>query len=119
MGNVSSGRISDLTGKLFLSNLAGDVDESPLYDLFSQFGLRSVTLHYDRHGHSLGTAVLCFHRREEAIQAMKECGGMSLVGFPMTIEFLSSRWDWGLGRSGVVGTGRNIRLNRRQFEVEE
>ena len=91
--------------KLLVSNLDFGVSEQDIHDLFSDFdNLRSVTLHCDNIGKSLGTAEVFFDRTSDAIKAMKEYNDMPLDGKKLMIEILVS--------DKMTGTSQLLRRQR-------
>lgn len=77
--------------KLFVSNLDVGVSECDLKLLFGDYGkLAKVALNYDRFGHSQGTAVIVFVRRNDALMAMAEYDGVPLDNLQMKIELATS-----------------------------
>ncbi|KAJ6636190.1 THO complex subunit 4-A [Pseudolycoriella hygida] len=77
--------------ELFVRNLHPDVSENDLFDLFSDVGeLQIVQMHYDRSQRFLGTAIISFKRKCDALESIKEFNGKSLDNKIMNIVLLES-----------------------------
>ncbi|KAG9293263.1 hypothetical protein G9A89_010634 [Geosiphon pyriformis] len=90
----SESRISDEIlkneTKIFVSNLAFNVTEGDLYELFSTMvgPVCEITLDYDQQGQFKGTATVTFVRRGEAFKAIERFRGMTLDGNELKIEII-------------------------------
>ncbi|WOL14887.1 THO complex subunit 4A-like isoform X1 [Canna indica] len=75
--------------KLIVSNLDYGVSDVDVEDIFSSVGdLKHCSINYDRTGRSMGSAVVMFLRRRDALAAMTKFNNVSLDGKPMNIEIV-------------------------------
>ncbi|KAL7677205.1 hypothetical protein ACOME3_003445 [Neoechinorhynchus agilis] len=71
---------------IIVSNLHHRVSEDDLRDLFSEFGvIGPVRMSTDSAGRSLGSAVITFEHRRDALQALAEYRGAVLDGRPLHV----------------------------------
>jgi len=93
--------------KIHVTNLFYNVSEDDLEEVFSDVGqLKSVHIHFDRSGRSLGTADVIFVKKEDAVAAVEEYNGAALDGQAMQISLVS----------GNTTTARN---NNDDAEMED
>ncbi|KAI0516304.1 hypothetical protein KFK09_008976 [Dendrobium nobile] len=99
--------------KLYISNLDYGVSNGDIKELFSEVGdLKRCTVHYDRNGHSSGSAEVIYVRRSDAIAAVKRYNNVQLDGKPMKIEIIGDNLGLRVApRVNVVG-GANGRGKR-------
>jgi len=99
-----------------LSNIPFNVSQEELDDLFAEFRLSRIALHYDFRGRSLGTAELHGPANEIA-RVAREFKGVEIDGRPLGIQVVgvgSSARSLSDGpRIRHVGGGRNDRVGRR------
>ncbi|KAJ3090207.1 hypothetical protein HK102_004413 [Quaeritorhiza haematococci] len=77
--------------KIAVSNLAYNVTQQDVFELFSQVGpVSSATLNYDANGRSKGSATVLFQRNGDALAAVREYHNRTLDGRPMKIEIIMS-----------------------------
>jgi len=108
-GNRAGGSIETGT-RLLITNLAFNVLNEDLKDLFEQVGdVKKVNVHFDKSGRSLGKATVVFSRRNDAVTALKKFNNVSLDDSPMKIELVGTNVGSGGGGGGgaVGGGGRN------------
>lgn len=85
---------------IYIGNLAGDVSEDDLYEVFKEFGqVESVKILKDRFsGESKGFGFLEMPSTDEAQMAIKEVNGMDLKGTAIKVNEAHPRPSGGLNR---------------------
>lgn len=77
--------------KLFVSNVEKQITQDELLQLFAGIGtVKSIELHFDKDGKSLGTALVNYASRANAELAFSEFSGRMLDGEELLIEFVGS-----------------------------
>jgi RNA recognition motif-containing protein len=97
---------------IYVGNLAGDVSEDDLHEVFKEFGqVESVKILKDRFsGESKGFGFLEMPSTDEAQVAIKEVNGMDLKGTAVKVDEAHPRPSGGLHRrSGPPHRGGNTR----------
>ncbi|XP_035437397.2 THO complex subunit 4-like [Spodoptera frugiperda] len=85
--------------KLYILNLDNKITDSDLKELFSEFdSFISAVVHYDESGRSLGTAVIAYQSRADALKAYDEYHGRALDGRTMFIA-ITETTNFDLGNS--------------------
>ncbi|KAH6564733.1 hypothetical protein BASA82_000877 [Batrachochytrium salamandrivorans] len=106
----SSRSVASYADKLVVSNLAFNVTESDVRELFSRIGpLRSAQLNYNSEGKSKGAATVVFSKHGDAARACTEYNNRTLDERPMKIELIVNpdAPALRLGPSNGGGLGRN------------
>ncbi|XP_046685045.1 THO complex subunit 4-like [Homalodisca vitripennis] len=102
--------------KQIVSNLDYGVSNSDMQKLFSESGpLHSATVNYDKSGRSMGSAYVVFHRKADAVKAMKQYNRVPLDGRPMQIEITTSDVAVMKGQANRVREGFARRPSARRF----
>ncbi|KRY79900.1 Intraflagellar transport protein 57 -like protein, partial [Trichinella pseudospiralis] len=103
--------------QLLVSNLNFNVTNDDVKELFQGMGaVRKAAVHYDERGRSMGLADVVYHRRVDAMRALKEFNNIKLDGRPMRIEMVKdksvgdsvnafSSWTNNAGRGNLRGSG--------------
>lgn len=74
---------------IHISNLDKSVTSDDLTDIFKPVGtIKSVNLHYDQNGASIGTATITFQRKPDAAKAVDEFDGAEVDGRVMNIKLV-------------------------------
>ena len=74
---------------IHISNLDKSVTSDDLSDIFKPIGtIKSVNLHYDQNGSSIGTATITFQRKPDASKAVDEFDGAEVDGRVMNIKLV-------------------------------
>jgi len=116
------------SSKLSISNLQSGVSDNDLKELFTEFGdIKSVAVHYNSTGTSLGTAHVEFKNTQDAHKAIKKYNGVQLDGKPMRIAMeggMAGRLSQNMtkrlgGRGGGRGRGRGGRRERPEPKTAE
>lgn len=98
-----------------LSNLPFSITQEDLNDLFAEFNLSRIALHYDFRGKSLGTAEL--HGASNVISRLAgEFKNIEIDGRPLGVQVVGGSSDGGIQsriRRPSSGRGGNSRPNRQ------
>jgi len=107
-GNVH--KASNSNSIIRLSNLPFDVTQQELNELFAEFRLPRITLHYDYRGKSLGTAEL-YGPSNVIARIAHEFGQVKIDNRPLGIELIGSNQATATGiksRIRRVSSGQNV-----------
>ncbi|KAJ7964479.1 THO complex subunit 4D [Quillaja saponaria] len=81
----------EVGSKLYVSNLDYGVTNEDIRELFAEIGdLKRYAVHYDKNGHSSGSAEVVYTRRSDAFAALKKYNNVLLDGRPMKIEIVGA-----------------------------
>ncbi|OAJ42365.1 hypothetical protein BDEG_25820 [Batrachochytrium dendrobatidis JEL423] len=96
--------------KLVVSNLAFNVTEADVRELFSRIGpLRSAQLNYNSEGKSKGSATVIFNKHGDASKAFAEYNNRTLDERPMKIELIVNPGAPALRLGPATGTANSHR----------
>ncbi|KAH7085959.1 hypothetical protein BKA63DRAFT_30012 [Paraphoma chrysanthemicola] len=91
---VSGSAIPETTGKILVSGLPHDIDQTQLQDYFTTaVGVgrpKKVLLQYGPTGRSLGSATIIFNKHEQAVKATAALNGVKIDNRPVRVEMLVS-----------------------------
>ncbi|KRY42717.1 Intraflagellar transport protein 57 -like protein, partial [Trichinella spiralis] len=114
--NGFGGKSLAAPAQLLVSNLNFNVTNDDVKELFQGMGaVRKAAVHYDERGRSMGLADVVYHRRVDAMRALKEFNNIKLDGRPMRIEMVKdksvgdsvnafSSWTNSAGRGNLRGS---------------
>ncbi|KAH7095598.1 hypothetical protein FB567DRAFT_586907 [Paraphoma chrysanthemicola] len=90
----SGSAIPETTGKILVSGLPHDIDQTQLQDYFTTaVGVgrpKKVLLQYGPTGRSLGSATIIFNKHEQAVKATAALNGVKIDNRPVRVEMLVS-----------------------------
>lgn len=97
--------------KILISNLHHEVNNTDIYDLFSNIGpLARALVIYDRGGAHSGRGEVTFERYEHAVEAVKRYNGVPLDNRPLEIHLSEDCAPLRLTRTGR-STGRRFNIS--------
>lgn len=97
--------------KILISNLHHEVNNTDIYDLFSNIGpLARALVIYDRSGSHSGRGEVTFERYEHAVEAVKRYNGVPLDNRPLDIQLSEDSAPLRLTRTGR-STGRRFNIS--------
>ncbi|KRZ18838.1 Aly/REF export factor 2, partial [Trichinella zimbabwensis] len=89
--NGFGGKSLAAPAQLLVSNLNFNVTNDDVKELFQGMGaVRKAAVHYDERGRSMGLADVVYHRRVDAMRALKEFNNIKLDGMRAIFVFLST-----------------------------